>query len=108
MLLTGRVFTSLFSLLSESRTFTEWVLSRYGAFPETGFDGDRLYPEHFRLAGNNEETTVGCQTSDVSTSMIAINRSQLYLLLTPMQQQCLYGQTLLIVLSACDVSIAAR
>ena len=53
-------FNISFLLISEIETFKEWLRYRYGVFPETGFDGDRIYPGQYEFGGEIRDS-VGCK-----------------------------------------------
>ena len=54
----------LFFRFSGQVLLKEWCKFRYGIFPETGFPGDRLYPDTYE-EGNNTLASKGCIQQDV-------------------------------------------
>ena len=57
-------------MFSEIETFKEWLRYRYGVFPETGFEGDSIYPHQYEFRGEMRDS-VGCKevASKTKTSM---------------------------------------
>ena len=53
--------------ISETETFKEWLRYRYGVFPETGFEGDRVYPSHYDFGGETRDS-FGCENIAPSSS----------------------------------------
>ena len=45
---------------AENQVFREWIRYNFGVFPESGFPGDPIYPEHYRF-GPELRPNVGCQ-----------------------------------------------
>ena len=50
-----------------------WSRSRYGVFPESGFEGDRMFPARFDLAGEERENR-GCEPEDAAQVSKRANR----------------------------------
>ena len=44
---TEALYVHLLFPFADVRVFQEWCRNRYGVFPESGFPGDRLYPEFY-------------------------------------------------------------
>lgn len=40
--------------------FREWLRYRYGVFPESGFEGDRIYPSKYDFGGETRDSS-GCK-----------------------------------------------
>ena len=40
--------------------FREWLRYRYGVFPESGFEGDRIYPSKYDFGGEARDSS-GCK-----------------------------------------------
>ena len=40
--------------------FREWLRYRYGVFPESGFEGDRIYPRKYDFGGETRDSS-GCK-----------------------------------------------
>lgn len=61
----------------------EWCKYRYGIFPETGFNGDRVYPKTYK-EGNTTLASQGCLQQDVLCPL-----GQLYNRAAPTKQNLL-------------------
>ena len=53
-------YTVTLFIFSEIETFKEWMRYRYGVFPESGFDNDKLYPRKYEFGGDSRQN-VGCK-----------------------------------------------
>ena len=55
------VFHCLYSFfILEVEMFREWLRYRYGVFPESGFEGDRIYPSKYDFGGETRDSS-GCK-----------------------------------------------
>ena len=51
---------NIFFIFSEIETFKEWLRYRYGVFPESGFEGDKIYPRQYDFSGEMRDSS-GCK-----------------------------------------------
>ena len=50
----------IFCHISEVEMFREWLRYRYGVVPESGFEGDRIYPSKYDFGGETRDSS-GCK-----------------------------------------------
>ncbi len=63
--------------IAETQTFRAWSRYRYGVFGESGVPGDKLYPDTFKLAGQDLDNQ-GCKLNQTVSCHILFKLIQYF------------------------------